>query len=202
MVGRKNRADVEYEGFVKDTVAKFPDKFRGQVEKLLSSPKAVETYGILKDNNLSGRVIGEAMVHGLDDFGRDRHLSPGGYATAVAEDLQRLGKYDRVIADMHDDDLLSDRDFARIMRDVKGRVGQDSKSMGKKGLQYLVRQAAVYILFIGGSYLILSSGRVITGAAVGVTAAASYKIFIGFIGLVLALALTKYKKTFDRDMGN
>jgi len=64
------------------------------------------------------------------------------------------------------------------------------------------RKVAVYVLFIGGAYLIFSSGSVITGAAVGVTAAASYKVFMGFIGLVLALALTKYKKTFDRDIEN
>lgn len=87
---KKRGLDSEYKEFIKETTAKVPQQFRGQVEGLLSSKKAAETYEILEENHLPDRVIDKVMMSGLEDFERDRHLSPGNYAAAVAEELKKF----------------------------------------------------------------------------------------------------------------
>jgi len=182
--------DKKYNGFVKRISSRVQEPYRPKVIELLHSSQARETYHILHDNHLPGPVIEKAMLLGIEDYERGKHLSLDKYASFVAQELQILGHYDRTIYDMHREGLLGDRDYQRIMRGVVERMKESTRRMSG-GLEQLVKKVAIYVLFIIGTALIFGSDATITGAVIGSSLSSSINIYFGFLILVLAMVLMR-----------
>ena len=182
----KRSAEVFYQTLVKEISSHAPIEQRSAVERVLETNEAKNTYRILHQH-LPEEIIPSLMASGIEDFAQGKNLSPHKYVSVVAEELKRLGHYDSVIGEMHHRHMLSDKEYSRIMTTLKEHT--DKRVHGLKGLEDLVRKVAVFISFISGVVLILTTNTTVTGAVVGTASIDIFRPFIGSILLLFSLLL-------------
>ena len=178
--------------FVGRVLGRVQPEHRQQAEGILIKSKALETYGIMKDRGLPETTMRRIMAHGMNDIARGKHVSVGAYAMAIAEELTALGGYSDIVDEMHEEGVLSDRQY----HDLKGTVREQARKRAKlfdTGLEGLAK-AAVWILMFLGGILMLFSSTTITGAVTGPSASQPFTFILGFVLFVIGLLLY-YRKS-------
>ncbi len=184
----KKGNDSSYQKLVREISSHVPEQQRNAVQHVLETHEAKNTYRILHQY-LPENLVPPLMISGIEDFAQGRNLSPHRYVSVVAEELKQLGHYDNVIGEMHHRHMLNDREYTRIMATLKGHTDKSIK--GLKGLEALVRRAAVFISLLSGVVLILTVQPTITGAVVGILPTEIFRPLIGFVLLIFSLYLIK-----------
>lgn len=178
-----------YERIVGEVVSSLSgEKERNAALHLLSSEKAIETYGILRESEIPYTTIKRVMAHSLHNFQRGRGLTIGSYALGLAEELSNSERYGDIVDDMYKDGIISQRQY----KDLQGSVIKNIKGRGRQlreGLSHLEKKLGASILGIFGIGLLISSGLKITGNIIGITNANLSGSIAGFVLLLISLIL-------------
>jgi len=185
------RSNDEYKKFAGEVLSNVPEDDREAIAGVLNSQKAKEAYGIMHDSQIPKTTMRRIMLHGIKDIARDKHISAGAYATAIAEQLVKYDQYDEVVDDMHNEGVLSDHQYNSVKHEIKLNVKQKTGAF-KSGLENLAR-AAVYFLLLLGVILMLLSASGITGAVIGDAAPQASHFIVGFV--IFAIGLFLFHKT-------
>ncbi|RMD66978.1 hypothetical protein D6817_02850 [Candidatus Pacearchaeota archaeon] len=178
---REREIPNDYQKVVEDIVKDVDPGSREAVLGVLGSEKAIEAYGLMKEQGMSKGEIYRIMKHGIQDLAHDGKISTRSLMGAVAEELAQYQKYLGVIDAMRDDGLLSEHQREEILREMGYRIDSRSSYI-RKGLEGLASKAAVWVFAIG-ALLVLLSAASLTGAVIGFSPVRTSGIFI--LGLAL-----------------
>ena len=181
---------TEYRHIAHSIINNADENQKKVVEKILfESPKALETYQVLKDEKVPKRMIYDAMSHGLQDLGSGRSISASAYAFAIAKRLQRIENYPSIIQEMYDDHIISESQYENLADKTKHEFKKTIRH-ASSGLEKLALKAAAAIMIILGVIIILASGLTTTAAAIGVsTTQIPFTFFVGLILFTIGLVI-------------
>lgn len=190
----REEEDNPYTAMIRSILQSVPAKEREAVGHVLTTEKARETYEILEENDIPERTIRRIMAHGVRGFAHGKGLTPAAYTGAIAEELNKIEEYEGVVEDMYQEGIISERQYEHLHGELEHQTKKRTRSLSN--LEYIARQAAVYIFIIIGVVLMMVSATgSLTGAAVGTGLSFTpISFIIGFISFVAGLLLSNFTR--------
>src|SRR3972149_1286798 len=151
-MAKKNEAEKEREKY-EIIVGEVVSGLKGENERsaalhLLSSEKALETYGILRENDVPYTMIKRVMAHSLNNFQRGKGLTIGNYASGIAQELSNSEKYSDVVDDMYKDGIISQGQYQNIQGSLHEHIKGGSRKL-REGLSDLEKRLKIAASLLG-----------------------------------------------------
>lgn len=184
--GDEEEVGKDYEKIVMQLVSNLESSQRENAMKILYSDKAIKTYELMKEDEISPRIIRNVMLHNLKRFSKGKGLSAGTYLSGVAQDLVRNEEYLDVVEGMREEGVISESTYERAMKDIEGQHKHGVRKV-KSGLEDLARAAAFLFMFTG-IVIMLDSQFTFTGATIGNGISPTAAMVVGIALFVIGVA--------------
>ncbi len=197
--GEPQELDRNYQEIVAQVASQGKNKKEQEaIGNLLLSPNAVETYDIMRESGMSKRQIRDTYLYGVNDLAKGKKFSEATLYRSIAQRLETLEGYEGVIEEMHDEGILSERDYQSITSTVNDYRGQARKSTGraiqnisdlekKANAVNTARKIAAVVLMTLGAFLFLLSRSPPTAAVVGAYTLPAANLIVGTILFILGV---------------